>query len=732
MKKIKKYITILLSVLMASGFQSCKEEIDISDRYTFTEETLASYLEKHSDTYSEYYRILGEVFASSRSESTVLQLISARGNYTVFAPTNQAIQEYLESLRVKGLISTASWDGFENKDERDSIQKVIAYNSIIDCGNNEGFYTSSFPGTTEKFEELSISNMNDRRLTTGYYNNHYVVNGTIDPESKNLIEGSLIDLNNQDIPTINGILHQVHSVIAPSNETVADAFDNIIKLGKNLTGMAHLIFSCQLEKTLSKFEDKEYEEKYLAGEIPVVTHRGTCGECPQPERYKYGFTIFAETDDFWAAELGVNPKELERDEMARRVKDWVIQKGLYPDAVNDEDYSNPKNVLNQFVTYHILPARIPVNLLVVHYNEYGYQYRTDNQVSPLGSATWEFHTTMGKRRLLKIYESAESNGIYLNRFPTLDNERQGTYHEISCDPDKRGFLINTSTAENLVNGYIYPITRDNDAVPAALAYTEETRDNLQKYRIRFDATTMLPELWNNNLKLTYNTNPESTKGYWGFNADNINKYLENVSIMENTDFAYLAGKGSNGTYLGWENLQGDELNVSGNYEMTFKLPPVPRKGTYEIRYGVQSQGDMRGMCQVYFGSDTEHLVAMGIPLELRLGDSTHPLQVWEKETDDDVYNAEVDKKMRNYGFMKGPKAYYAGYKGSQSGNDHTARHDASTTRRIIVRQDMDPDKTYYLKFKSVLNETGKEFYMDYLEYCAKEVYDNPARPEDIW
>jgi hypothetical protein len=26
----------------------------------------------------------------------------------------------------------------------------------------------------------------------------------------------------------------------------------------------------------------------------------------------------------------------------------------------------------------------------------------------------------------------------------------------------------------------------------------------------------------------------------------------------------------------------------------------------------------------------------------------------------------------------------------------------------------------------------KEFYMDYMEYCAKEVYDNPETPEDIW
>ena len=37
-----------------------------------------------------------------------------------------------------------------------------------------------------------------------------------------------------------------------------------------------------------------------------------------------------------------------------------------------------------------------------------------------------------------------------------------------------------------------------------------------------------------------------------------------------------------------------------------------------------------------------------------------------------------------------------------------------------------------LRFKSVLDDQTREFYMDYLEYCPKEVYDNPETPEDIW
>ncbi len=45
---------------------------------------------------------------------------------------------------------------------------------------------------------------------------------------------------------------------------------------------------------------------------------------------------------------------------------------------------------------------------------------------------------------------------------------------------------------------------------------------------------------------------------------------------------------------------------------------------------------------------------------------------------------------------------------------------------------MDPDETYYIRFKTVLDNKLLFFYMDYMEYCSKDVYDNPESPEDIW
>ena len=142
------------------------------------------------------------------------------------------------------------------------------------------------------------------------------------------------------------------------------------------------------------------------------------------------------------------------------------------------------------------------------------------------------------------------------------------------------------------------------------------------------------------------------------------------------------------------------------------------------------------MCQVYFGTNPKSMPAMGLPLDLRQagtyralasGNVPSALVGWEADTEDDDYDAEVDKKMRNNDFMKGP----ANYSGTPGANNF-ARVNEQNLRRIIVREYMSPDVVYYLKFKSVLDDDMKEFYMDYFEYCAKEVYDNPMTPEDIW
>ena len=70
----------------------------------------------------------------------------------------------------------------------------------------------------------------------------------------------------------------------------------------------------------------------------------------------------------------------------------------------------------------------------------------------------------------------------------------------------------------------------------------------------------------------------------------------------------------------------------------------------------------------------------------------------------------------------------------KSSTTDTQRRNSSfeNLRHIVWRGYMEADQTYYMKLKSVLDSDQREFYMDMLELCPKEVYDNPEKPEDIW
>ena len=267
----------------------------------------------------------------------------------------------------------------------------------------------------------------------------------------------------------------------------------------------------------------------------------------------------------------------------------------------------------------------------------------------------------------------------------------------------------------MVNCNIYPIS-------APISYNDKTRDNFQKNRIRFDGMSLFPEAMNNDIRLK-KASEERYKHVYIPNSIRTYNYFENMQQNADMNFVYY-----NAWNDDWCNLHRDEMKAVGRFEVMFKLPPVPRRGTYEVRYKVLANGN-RGVAQIYFGSDPDKLPVAGIPMDLTM-DCRNELDArkvgWERDTDDEDYCAEIDKKMRNNGYMKGPKTI--------NSNDGTERdwNDRENIRHIFVRQTLDPNETYYIKLKSVLDSDRKEFYMDFIEYCAKEIYDNPERPEDIW
>ena len=740
MKNIKRYqymLAGLIGVVMASMFTGCTEDIDMSNRYTFTEYTVLSYLEEHEE-YSEYVELLKQVKISDikigqLESSTVAQLLSARGNFTCFAPNNEAIQLYLDTLQRKGIIKEATWDGLMASENLDSIRKVIVYNSIIDGGDVTYYETSTFPKSGYEFH---IANLNDRKLN--------VIRGEINSDSIYINGEYPLSMQHRDIEAINGRIHEMLQVIAPSNDTMADIFRKWIEENEgNYRVMGKLLLACGLGDTLSKVRDENWETYWLTKDPNIGDFdKDNPKSGIPPEHRKYGFTIFAETDDTWESLLpgGKTAVEITVED----INNYLVAQGAYPEADKGDNFKDPNNIVYQFVTYHILPMTISRDKLVVHYNEKGYNYASSRNYT---IATAEYYTTMGKPRLLKVYESFESQGIYLNRFPVLRNgrgrfspeeENINDYHESGefCeirglsmrDDENEGVKVENSTDANLttesaLNGVIYPIQK-------LLVYTDNVQTQLQRQRIRFDLASILPEMMSNDIRRPLEAYPTLHASYRGFPTDY--QYFNNIEIKDGSRFYYLNGLGKN-----WYNWQGDEFNIIGRYEFIIKLPPVPKEGNYELRLAVQSNSNLRGMCQVYWGPNKNSLPAIGIPLDMRMGgqyrrltNSTQPSIVgWVADSQLDGQEAidEVDKMMRNNGFMKGPEHF-----SPTPGSSTTARQLADHTRRIMVSARMDPNETYYLKFKSVLDDELKQFFIDYIEYCAKEVYDNPVESEDIW
>ena len=158
MRKLFFSLTALLLMVC-----SCSEQVDTSSRYVFKYHTIARYLESQP-VYSQYVDILKKVPINPHKETpTVYQLLTARGNYTVFAITNDAIDEYLQDLVEQGLITEPSWDSFTDSVKLDSIRAVIIKNSIIDGYDREDQRYSI--EQVEKGIELPLPTLNDHRLT---------------------------------------------------------------------------------------------------------------------------------------------------------------------------------------------------------------------------------------------------------------------------------------------------------------------------------------------------------------------------------------------------------------------------------------------------------------------------------------------------------------------------------------------------------------------------------------
>ncbi len=693
--KIKSLASLLLLAGMTSSvlftFQSCKEDLSESDYAIAEKQTISDFLAETSE-FSLFKAILDRVpLGRKAGASSLSAVLSARGNYTVFAPNNDAVNAYLKKL---GLTSVDQLD--------DEQAELIAYSCIIDNGDESAYESPEFPQSNAAF---SKSDLNDRTITC---------EEKVDEETQEtyyLLSGTSRVVK-FDIELSNGYLHVVDNVIAPSNEMVPD----LIKMADNMNVMGVLLAATGWDAKLTAYIDLDYEN----AEHEVSVKLPNLATFPVAQHRYLGYTALVETDDVFARYGIPAPEGYNAEEGTCSNLDAIINalRPIAEAAYGTEaqgDLTNEDNAVNRFVAYHFLEGKMAHNKFVNHFCEYGYKWGDilNPQQENLTVDLTDYFVTVGKRRgLVKITHEATTKDLYANRVCTYDvagsYEQTGVTHrgvKIAATNPKAG-SDEELNVNNAKNGYYYPID-------GMLILDKTAQDALGGERIRFDITTILPELLNNGCR---------SQSYQYFDS---NSYFDNITgCSDDTKLLYLT-TASQGAY-GWCDLEGDEFMVLGIYDFVLKLPPVPKEGLYEIRMGC-SLNSLRGMCQIYFGEDPKSLLPVGLPFDMRMSTTDDNVGWFNDGNLDEASIQEKDKNMRNQGYMKGPKIFCI----SNGDAATTARDYSGHVRLIVTTVTLKPEKTYYMRFKSCLEDNASQFFSDYFEFCPRSVY-NGIEPEDIW
>jgi uncharacterized surface protein with fasciclin (FAS1) repeats len=171
----------LITILLLVGLSQCKK-IKIASATT-GDTNLVGYLHKYPDTYSEFIKVL--------ERSGTDAYLNAYGAYTLFAPTNEAMQVYLQEIG-----KTAVEDI-----PLDDLKTMVRYHVLADTISTLSFTDGKLP----------VPTMHGEYLVTGINNENgvsrYIVN-----------RRALIVQPN--IHTGNGILHSIDHVLIPSSKTV--------------------------------------------------------------------------------------------------------------------------------------------------------------------------------------------------------------------------------------------------------------------------------------------------------------------------------------------------------------------------------------------------------------------------------------------------------------------------------------------------------------------------------
>lgn len=664
--KIKFFYTLMLvfGLGCATAFTSCSDEPDDANYYTFTGEMLSEYLKSHAD-YSEYAAIV--------ERAGMMDLLSAYGSYTCFPPTNEAVATYLKK---KGL---------------SSIDEL----SVADC--------DTIARTHLVGNMYSTSEMNDGVLTTANMNKRYIeITHDLDADSNAVVflnRTAHIIFELQDDSVENGIVQPINEVLESSNRMLPDVMRTnpriaLFNEALKLTGLADSMY---------KYRDPNYNKKDYP-RYKYVSHVNK-ETATAPDDKKYGFTAFVPSDSILEEKYGI--KTLEQ----LYQKACEVYDVMYPEDASAEYHdfahiTDRRNPLNRLIAYHILDRDVKGWNYLTPLNDICISTSLMNPVDWYETLLPHTMLKFEKLTVIKYVGPSLIGQRYINRCYDDDNQVLGA----RVSP-----TIEKAYVQDALNGrYFY--------VDDLLLFNETTRDVVDNTRIRMDFSTIFPELMTNDIRQNGNPkvqDPEYDEtAKYGRNYYFPDGYLKNVKCS-----GYFVYRRPHDYY---DSYEGDEMNLFGNFGITFKIPPVPYEGDWQIRLGFAAE-PTRGIAQIYFGTDPNNLAPQGIPLDMtkNLNDPSILGDDWVGDyTRMSITDLATDQKaLKNKGYYRGAAGGYR-YNGAGGSTTTVFSTQAHTYRMVLCTVHLNPNEDHFLRIRCVSTKQGNdnEFMLDYLELVPKSIY----------
>lgn len=666
---------------MQVAFVSCSDDPGVDNYYTSTKEYASDYLQNR-EQFSEYVEVLQRATGSD-GRYRLVDLLSTWGAYTVFAPTNDAINLFLAS---KGVSSVAEL----SKEDCDTI----ALNSIIET---VAYFTTDVSNDT-----YTKTNMLDQFLTI-----------TTDVEAGAMYINSSSLLTHVDDSVANGVVHTVNKVVLSSTDILADFLSN----DENSGLYEQALIVTHMADSLAKYIDDSYsvgsDSIDWTNDALVMPTATEYDNVAYMEHRYFKYTMFICPDSVLKEKYGITDLD------GLRAKAKELYDPMYPEDADVTDETDRRNSLNRFISYHILDRAASYYQLTCV--DGGNNTLANNWARDKWDIA-DWYETMMPYSIMKFsFPMGSQEGLYINR------------RGVQSRADGRGVYIRGAKVTEPSN-----MGRDNTClngmyfyIDDIVAYDQQTQEVVLNERMRIDASTLSPDFMTSGARGIY-TRTSYEGGKYGMWDDTPNHNNKNICLgfkpgsAKNFEFNNNTHLHVRPRVLSFWSYQGDEVTILGIFDFTVKLPPVP-KGDYELRLCTCVEFNNRGIIQVYLDG-----VPQGIPFDMRPGGTQ--LFGWQADTslgDEDAIAA-FDKSIHNLGWMKGPKSYYSASAETGGGKGTCFRDNHRTIRKVLGHFTSDGKTDHYVRFQQKLESTTNAMNFDFIELCPSTVYNNEYVAEDRW